>query len=190
MTKPNTPDYTVVLKNLMEQVGIANFKQLSQQSGVSPKQILQLRQGKIKQMRVGVVLSLARVLKVNLNEFMELFSSETLSQPASSAEEFQRESLEMIESWLLQWPTAVSAIAQNPNLPAQRVIKLLNPIEKLLQSWGVEKVGQVGEQVNYNPQQHELLSGNPQPEDKVKVRYVGYRHHQKLLYRAKVEPID
>jgi DNA-binding Xre family transcriptional regulator len=183
-------DYTPILKKLMEQVRITNFKQLSQQAEVSQKQILNLRRGKVKSMRVGVLLALGSVLGVSVDELIALFSAETVSLEMSSREQFQRESLETIESWLLQWPTALSAIAQNPDLPAQRIIKLLNPLEKLLQSWGVTRIGQVGEEVSYNPQQHQLLSGNVQPETTVRARYVGYRHGNKLLYRAKVEPID
>lgn len=183
-------DYTPILKKLMEQVRITNFKQLSQQAEVSQKQILNLRRGKVKSMRVGVLLALGSVLGVSVDELIALFSAETVSLEMSSREQFQRESLETIESWLLQWPTALSAIAQNPDLPAQRIIKLLNPLEKLLQSWSVTRIGQVGEEVSYNPQQHQLLSGNVQPETTVRVRYVGYRHGNKLLYRAKVEPID
>lgn len=183
-------DYTLILKNLMEKVRITNFKQLSQQAGVSQKQILNLRRGKVKSMRVGVLLALGSVLGVNVDELITLFSGEGVSSEPSSREQFQRESLQTIESWLLQWPTAVSAIAQNPDLPAQRIIKLFNPLEKLLQSWGVTRIGQVGEEVSYNPQQHQLLSGTAQSGITVRVRYVGYRHGDKLLYRAKVEPID
>jgi len=187
-------DYTPVLKQLMAQVGISSFKQLSQQAGVSQNQILRLRQGKIKQMRVEVLLSLAPVLSISVSELIELFSSETVTpalspSEASLREQFQRESLQLIESWLLQWPTAVSAIAQNPDLPAQRVVKLLNPLEKLLQFWGVVRIGEVGEEVPYHPGQHQLLSGKAQPGDKVRIRYVGYQHGEKLLYRAQVEPI-
>jgi transcriptional regulator with XRE-family HTH domain len=190
MSDVNTSDYTPVLKNLMQQVGISNFKELSEQSGVSRKQILRLRRGQIKQMRVEVLFSLAPILGISVSELMELFSSETISRGESQREQFQRESLEIIESWLLQWPTAASAIAQNPDLPAQRVIKLLKPIEKLLASWNVVQIGQVGEEVAYNPQQHQLLSGSAQPGETVRVRYVGYQHGEKLLYRPKVEPIS
>ena len=180
-------DYTPVLKSLMETVRITNFKQLSDRAGVSQKQILNLRRGKVKSMRVDILLALGSVFGVSVDELIALFSGE---RSVSSREQFQRESLQIIESWLLQWPTAVSAIAQNPDLPAQRIIKLLNPLDKLLQSWGVEKIGQVGEEVSYNPQQHQLLSGNVEPNSTVRVRYVGYRQGEKLLYRAKVEPID
>ncbi|MFB6275610.1 MAG: helix-turn-helix domain-containing protein [Halothece sp.] len=194
MSEAINEDYTPVLKQLMAQVGISSFKQLSQQAGVSEKQIRRLRQGKLKQMRVEVLLSLAAVLSVSLNELVESFSSETVTRDASPTEsslreQFQRESLQIIEAWLLQWPTALSAIAQNPDLPAQRVIKLLNPLEKLLQSWGVVRIGEVGEELPYNPGQHQLLSGNAQPGETVRVRYVGYQHGEKLLYRAQVEPI-
>jgi len=194
MSAVTSSDYTSVLKKLMQEVGISNFTQLSQQAGVSQKQILRLRQGKIQQMRLEVVLSLAQVLSVPLTEFIGLFGSDTVSMPDSwdeqaLREQFQQESLQIIEPWLLQWPTAANAIAQNPNLPAQRVIKLLNPLEKLLQWWGVERIGEVGAEIPYNPGQHQLLSGTAQPGEMVRVRYVGYQQGNKLLYRAQVEPI-
>lgn len=180
-------DYTLVLKSLMETVKITNFKELSAKAGVSQKQILNLRRGKVKSMRVDVLLALGSVLGVSVDELIGLFSGKITR---SAREQFQREGLEIIEPWLLQWPTVVSAIAQNPHLPAQRIIKLLNPLEKLLQSWGVERIGQVGAEIPYNPQEHQLLSGNTEPESTVRVRYVGYRQGRKLLYRAQVEPID
>jgi len=194
MSAVTSSDYTSVLKKLMQEVGISNFTQLSQQAGVSQKQILRLRQGKIQQMRLEVVLSLAQVLSVPLTEFIGLFGSDTVSMPDSwdeqaLREQFQQESLQIIEPWLLQWPTAANAIAQNPNLPAQRVIKLLNPLEKLLQWWGVERIGEVGTEIPYNPGQHQLLSGTAQRGEMVRVRYVGYQQGNKLLYRAQVEPI-
>ncbi|MGB7379946.1 MAG: XRE family transcriptional regulator, partial [Rivularia sp. (in: cyanobacteria)] len=36
---------------------------------------------------------------------------------------------------------------------------------------------------------HQLIEGNAQPTEKVKVRYTGYRQGDKLLYRAKVSPV-
>src|SRR6476646_9512490 len=53
-------------------------------------------------------------------------------------QEFQQVTLQTIESWLLQWPTAAYAAQQNPQAPAVRLLPLLRPIEMLLQQWGVE----------------------------------------------------
>ncbi|MFP4336424.1 MAG: hypothetical protein ACLFQP_00700 [Halothece sp.] len=62
--------------------------------------------------------------------------------------------------------------------PTPRVIKLLNPLEKLIQSWAVSKIGQVGEEVPYNPKQHQLLSAEVQCGSTL----FGYQKGEKLLY--------
>lgn len=104
-------------------------------------------------------------------------------------QEFQQESLQILESWLLQWPTAIAIVQKNPQLPAERILSLVKPVEKLIQKWGIEKIAAVGDEVSYNPRQHELIKGTAEIGDLVKVRYVGYQKGDRLLYRAKVSAI-
>ncbi len=54
--------YTQKLQNLMQRVGISSFKALSRAAGVSERQILRLRQGKLEQMRVDVLLKLSQIV--------------------------------------------------------------------------------------------------------------------------------
>nr|WP_290226277.1 helix-turn-helix transcriptional regulator [Trichocoleus desertorum] len=104
-------------------------------------------------------------------------------------QEFQQTTLQTIESWLLQWPTAAYAAQQNPQAPAVRLLPLLRPIEALLQQWGIEAIAEVGTELPYDPTQHQLMEGIAQPGDRMRVRYTGYRQGEKLLYRAKVSPL-
>ena len=55
---------------------------------------------------------------------------------------FHTESLQILESWLLQWPTAAYRAQQNPQLAAIKLLPLLHPIEQLMQQWGVEPIAQ------------------------------------------------
>ncbi len=103
--------------------------------------------------------------------------------------EFQQASLQTMESWLLQWPTAAAAVHKNPQLPAARLLTLVEPILQLLKNWGVSTIASVGEQLAYNPQQHQLMKGTAEPGEMVEVRYVGYQQGDKLLHKAKVSPI-
>jgi molecular chaperone GrpE (heat shock protein) len=104
-------------------------------------------------------------------------------------QEFQQESLQVLESLLVQLPTAARACQENPQLPAVNILPLVQkPLERLQQSWGVETIGTVGEEISYDPQLHQLLDGTGEPGQHVRVRYVGYRQGEKLLYRAKVSP--
>jgi molecular chaperone GrpE (heat shock protein)/DNA-binding Xre family transcriptional regulator len=112
------------------------------------------------------------------------------NQRETVRQEFQQSSLQVLESWLVQWPTAAYAAQQNQQLPAVRLLPLLRPVEQLLQEWGVEAIAAVGSELPYDPQWHQLMEGTAQPGESVKVRYTGYRLAGKLLYRAKVSPIS
>ncbi|NJR72657.1 MAG: nucleotide exchange factor GrpE [Scytonema sp. CRU_2_7] len=105
-------------------------------------------------------------------------------------QEFQQSSLQLLESLLLQFPTAAHKARENPQLPAVNILPLVQkPLEKLLQQWGVEAIAPVGAELPYDPQLHQLIEGSSQIGELVKVRYTGYRQDGKLLYRAKVSPI-
>ena len=115
----------------------------------------------------------------------------TIEQQKETLElEFRNASLQAIESWLLQWPTAVAAIGKNPELPAERLLLLIKPIEELVAHWGVEAIYSVGEKLPYDPQWHELMKGDANPGDMVQVRYVGYKQGDKILYKAKVSALN
>ncbi|WP_267384086.1 helix-turn-helix domain-containing protein [Cyanobacterium sp. uoEpiScrs1] len=105
--------------------------------------------------------------------------------------EFQKSSLEAIESWLLQWPTAAMVAQKNPQLSAVKLLPLVKPIIELLKKWNVETIAIAGEKVPYDPLCHQLLegSGDVEPGETVIIRYIGYRHGENILYRAKVTPV-
>ncbi len=219
MTQSRRQDNTHLLQGLMQRVGVSSFKALARTAGVSEWQIGRLRRAEVEQMRVDVLLKLSQVLQVPLTELVATFSKEELggqnatlpqeSEPAIANlkqeyhrlsaqleqqrqvlwQEFQQSSLQILESWLLQWPTAAVAAQENPQLPAVRLLPLLRPMAQLLQEWGVEAIAPVGAELPYDPQLHQLMSGTAQKGDRVKVRYTGYRQGEKLLYRVKVSPL-
>ncbi|UKP00162.1 nucleotide exchange factor GrpE [Nostoc sp. UHCC 0870] len=213
-------DRTPQLKSLMQQAGISSFKALSRAAGVSERQILRLRRGTLEQMPLDVLLKLCQVLKIPLSELVASFLVPSLSpycplSPVPSPQEiadlkkeyersqlqleqqreillqeFQQSSLQLLESLLLQWPTAAQKAQENPQLAAVKILPLVQkPLEKLLQAWGIEAIAPVGAELPYNPQLHQLLEGTAQPGEIVKIRYTGYLQGDKLLYRAKVSPI-
>ncbi|MEH1849785.1 MAG: nucleotide exchange factor GrpE [Nostoc sp.] len=212
--------YAQKLQDLMQQVGISSFKALSRAAGVSERQLLRLRQGKLEQMRIDVLLKLSSVLQMPLNELIAIFSTvellqekvaptlELLEEIADLRKEYQRSqlqleqqrelllqelqqsSLQLLESLLLQWPTAAQKAQENPQLAAVKIVPLVQkPLEKLLQAWGVEAIAPVGAEIPYDPQLHQLMQGDAQSGEIVKVRYIGYLQGDKLLYRAKVSPV-
>ncbi|MEH2348276.1 MAG: nucleotide exchange factor GrpE [Nostoc sp.] len=213
-------DFTQKLQGLMQRVDISSFKALSRAAGVSEYQILRLRQGKLEQMRVEVLLKLSLILQMPLSELVVTFSTGELLQDKTASiqellqeiadlkkeyqrsqlqleqqreilvQEFQQSTLQLLESLLLQWPTAAQKAQENPQLAAVKIVPLVQkPLEKLLQSWGVEAIAPVGAELPYDPQLHQLMEGTSQSGETVKVRYTGYLQGEKLLHRAKVSPV-
>ncbi len=216
----NQMDFTRKLQDLMQRVKIFSFKALSRTAGISERQILRLRRFGIEQMRMDVLLKLSQALQVSLSELVATFSqvdfvrdkgaptqellqqiadlkreyslcqSQLLQQRQVLLQEFQQSSLQLLESLLLQFPTAAQKARENPHLPAINIVPLvLKPLERLLQQWEVEAIAPVGAELPYDPLLHQLMEGTAQPGETVKVRYSGYRQGEKLLYRAKVSPV-
>jgi molecular chaperone GrpE (heat shock protein)/DNA-binding Xre family transcriptional regulator len=104
-------------------------------------------------------------------------------------QDFQQTTLQVLESWITQFPTLVHAVQQNPQFPARNFLPFLRPIEQLLKTWNIEAIAPIGAEMPYDPSLHQLIKGTAQPGDVVEVRYTGYRQGDKLLYRAKVIPV-
>ncbi|MGB3642036.1 MAG: helix-turn-helix transcriptional regulator [Rivularia sp. (in: cyanobacteria)] len=219
-TTENKIDFTPKLLELMQQKDISSFKALSKLAGVSEYQIKRLRQGEIQQMRLEFLVKLSRSLQIDLSQLIISFSQTALikqqvsTQQESSKEitdlkkeyerlqnklenqeklllaQFQQSSLQILESLLIQFPTAAQRARENRQLPAANIIPLIEkPIIRLLQEWGIEAIAEVGAELPYEPEIHQLIEGNAQSKGKVKIRYTGYRQGDKLLYRAKVSPV-
>ena len=205
-----------LLQDLMQQVNIADIDELSQLANVARLQLIRIQRGLILNLSLGAISKIAKALNVSIDTLLETFvQPKTSQQPqthsnndlaacrqeyqklqeamtyqqATLEAKFQQESLETIESWLLQWPTAATAVRQNPQLPAERLLSLVEPVEQLLSQWDVTAIATVGEEIPYDPQYHQLMKGIAQPGETVKVRYVGYRQGDRLLYKAKVSPV-
>lgn len=242
-------DRTHLLQQLMQRAGLSTFKALSQASGLSEKQLRQVRRGFLTQMRLDLLLNLSQALQIDLATLLvqmgkdkgqvalllqpqaqqnatveqgatnqELGAAVQLELPDKVAEtghdvqqlrqeydrlltqlqeqrdhllqEFQQSILQTLESLLLQLPTAAYAAQQNPQAPAVQLLPLLQPLDRLLQEWGIEAIAAVGAEIDYDPRWHQLMDGMAEAGDRVRVRYVGYRQGDKLLYRAKVIPLQ
>ncbi|PMB43924.1 nucleotide exchange factor GrpE [Fischerella thermalis CCMEE 5205] len=213
-------NFTQKLQDLMQRVGILSYKTLSRTAGVSERQILRLRRLGVEQMRLDVLLKLSQALQISLQELVATFSEQELlpnkatppqellqqitdlkteydrlqlqlqQQRLTLQQEFQQSNLQLLESLLLQFPTAAHKARENPQLSAVNIIPLVEkPLERLLQQWGIEAIASVGAELPYDPLLHQLMDGIAQPGDIVRVRYIGYRQGDKLLYRAKVSPL-
>lgn len=189
----------IVLQDLMAQNNIKNYLDLSRKTKVSELQFYCLENNLLDQIPLGILKKIAISFNMPLCSLIEELSysidrscvNDKLSEKKETLmEEYQQETITILESLLLQLPTVVYGVKNNPDLPAHRLLPLLEPINQLLSSWGISSIGQVGDIVDYNPQNHELMD-NEHGENisKVEIRYVGYRQQDKLLYRARVSPV-
>jgi molecular chaperone GrpE (heat shock protein) len=193
----------------MQQAGFSSLKALSHKAGVPELDLIRLRRGLALQTRVDILIKISQALQISLNELLATFApgSVELSPASTSAaieteyrhlqtqiqqqreilsEEFQQQTLQILESWMIQWPTAANKAQADPQWPAVKLLPLLRPVEKLLETWEVEAIATVGASIPYDPQIHQLMAGTAQPGEIVKVRYNGYRQGKKLLHRVKV----
>jgi molecular chaperone GrpE (heat shock protein) len=206
------PEYRLKLHQCMVSAGLSSLRSLSISSGVSRRQIGRLQSGEAHLLSVHHALRLARSLQLSLPALLQQFSPTEEQMPPSHApseaivaeyqrlkealasarsqhlQDFQAETLNILETLLLYWPTAAFQAKQNPDKPAIQLLPLLQPLEKLLQTWGIERIGEVGQIVNYNPQMHQWVETASPPERglSVCISHIGYRQADKLLYRAKV----
>ncbi len=108
-------------------------------------------------------------------------------QDAQLQERFQRDTLQLLEPWLLQWSAAAHAAQTNPQLTAIKLLPLLRPIDTLLTQWGVTAIGAVGEELAYDPRLHQVMNGEALGLGTiVRVRFSGYDYQGQVLHRAKV----
>lgn len=199
------------LQQLMKNVDISNYRQLAQISGLSEREFFRIEYGLITKLTLDKLLKISQALQISLAKLIEELAPEVepvatdnsqqlqqeyqrlqqqlATQKETLYQEFQKTTIHKIESWLLQWATAKAMVEKNADLPASKIIPLVKPLEQLLKGWGIEAIAAVGDEIAYDPQLHQLIGGAAQPGDLVKVRYVGYRQKDKLLYRAKVSPL-
>ena len=213
-SEPRNHDRTAQLQKLMHQAGFSSFRSFAQAATVSEPQIRRLRQGQLSQMRLETLQKISQSLNLPLADLLTIFGDQTGDQALSKGEteaikqeydrlqtqlshqrealwqEFQQSSLQILESLLLQLPTAAHAARQNPQLSAVKLLPLLSPIDRLLETWDIHPIATVGSEVAYDPQQHQLMEGSAKSGDPVRVRYTGYCQGDRGLYRAKVSPVD
>ena len=97
--------------------------------------------------------------------------------------------LQILESWLVQWPTIAKRAAENENLKAVKVLPFVRPVEQLIEAWGVEAIASVDAEIDYDPQLHQLVSGTAEAGEKVRVTHSGCLCEGNILHRAKVKPV-
>ncbi len=174
-----------VLRPLLLTAKISSWQQLATISGIPVSRLRQLRRGQVAVWKISEMQKLSKALQISLVSLLEKL--ELVNIPGvSQLNDFQYASFQIIESFLTYWPAAAHQAKLDSSFPASKLLPLVGSIDRLLASWGIESIGQVGEIIPFNPQEHQSLEGLIQPLSPVQIRYPGYRQENRLLARAKV----
>jgi DNA-binding Xre family transcriptional regulator len=199
----------VALRSLMTDRGIPSLVALSVKAQVSIGAVKRLQSGNLAAMQIQTVAKLAQALNVSIEDLMRLGESGTAPPPPILSfglqqeydrllqqfnqqethlqERFQRDALQTLEPWLLQWSAAAYAAQTNSQLTAIKLLPLLRPIEMLLAQWAVTAIGAVGEELAYDPTVHQPMNSEDLAAGTtVRIRFSGYGYQGQVLHRAKV----
>ena len=199
----------IQLYEQMKIAQISSLRELAKRSGLSQYQINKIRRGEWDSLSLAGALRLAQVLQLSLDDLLawtdlkppesqndrsldyQHLEHQLQHQATTLTTQLQRDALHQLESWLRNWPKVVYAIHHDkPDLLAAKILPLLRPLEILLQTWGVEPIGTIGDRLPYSPQEHLPLSPIETAGVLVEIQRPGYRHQGNLLFRAEVKAID
>ncbi|OIP78774.1 MAG: nucleotide exchange factor GrpE [Oscillatoriales cyanobacterium CG2_30_44_21] len=203
------------LKQLMQQANVPSLRSLSERTGLSRRAVAKLRTGKAADLKYADLCQLSLILQIDLaqliQDFIENPTESFLPKNSTEVEElrqecqylqqkivkqaqelrsqFQQETIQQLESLILQLPSAVYAAQTNPQMLAKNILPLLRPLDLLLKKWEIQAIGAAGEEASFDPQKHQLIESGAliAQGDRVVIRYVGYTQGEKLLYRARVQ---
>lgn len=197
--------HDTLLRNLMQAAGISTWREFRQKAQLSRGALNALRTGQAEKLKLADLDRAASILQVSLPSLIQDFSEIDLeSESAATAQEVQRlykqleqqegqlrhqiraELVEKLKPLLVQYPTLQQVVQRRPDYPAQQVLALLTCLGNFLQDWQLETIGQVWQQVAYDPESHQPDEEDIQTGEPVYVRFVGYRLGDQVLVRAKV----
>lgn len=100
--------------------------------------------------------------------------------------EFQFITFQCLQALLVNYPTVKEMVKFAPDIPAQNLLALFEPLDILLEFWRYQSIGIPWIQVNYNPRFHQGDSADLQIGEPVYIRFVGYSCGDRILVPAQV----
>lgn len=121
-------------------------------------------------------------LKQQCQRFRDNFDT----QAQQVCQDTQLKAFEQIQTLLTQYPSLQKMTEAKPDLPARNVVAVLSALENLTQLWNYKPIGAPWESVAYDTQCHQGDVDDLKVGEPVYVRFVGYRHGDRILIPAKV----
>jgi hypothetical protein len=203
-------EYDQLLISRLNQLGMASFASLQRKANFTSSRLRQVRHGELAPLQLKELTRLATALNWTLDELLQNFGIENTSSSKRLSEldalrteclrlreqlqqqrvelttEFHHSTFEQLQTLLTNYPSVRQLVQVKPDLPAKNLTSLFTSLDNLISSWGYESIGQVWEQVAYNPQLHQPDAGDIETGELVYIRFVGYRDGEHILYPAKV----
>ncbi len=203
-------EYDQLLISRLNQLGMASFASLQRKANFTSSRLRQVRHGELAPLQLKELTRLATALNWTLDELLQNFGIENTSSSKRLSEldalrteclrlreqlqqqrvelttEFHHSTFEQLQTLLTNYPSVRQLVQVKPDLPAKNLTSLFTSLDNLISSWGYESIGQVWEQVAYNPQLHQPDAGDIEIGELVYIRFVGYRDGEHILYPAKV----
>lgn len=125
-------------------------------------------------------------------EFAQL--SEQKSRAEAVGREIERLTwFKRLQEPATQLPSVRAALDGGAPLTASDVMGLMRPLLEVLEDLGFEQIGRAGSQASYDPTRHHAVGRGAKtlnPDDNVRVRYIGYLFQGKVLAKAEVTRAD
>ncbi len=203
-------EYDQLLISRLNQLGMASFASLQRKANFTSSRLRQVRHGELAPLQLKELTRLATALNWTLDELLQNFGIENTSSSKRLSEldtlrteclrlreqlqqqrvelttEFHHSTFEQLQTLLINYPSVRQLVQVKPDLPAKNLTSLFTSLDNLISSWGYESIGQVWEQVAYNPQLHQPDADDIEIGELVYIRFVGYRDGEHILYPAKV----
>lgn len=90
---------------------------------------------------------------------------------------------------IIQIPTMRTSVTDGASLESSDVLDILRPLDQTFADMGFERIGEVGQEIAFDPTRHRVVDGDPsstQPQDRVLVRFIGYALEGEILAKADV----
>jgi molecular chaperone GrpE (heat shock protein) len=168
------------------------------------REVIRLKAMRYDELLVSTV-GLRRALKTQRRAYADLLEQlqsreaevEKLKQALADREPIREPSADgdhtalfrRFRSMLTQLPTIESEVNDGANLQARDVLAILSPLDEWLEESGIGLIGQVGEELTFDPALHRAVGQGARsisPGDPVSVKYVGYRLDSEILAKAQV----